>query len=200
VGNVSFEEEGVKLDLYKTCKAEYAAPRQPVILQVKPAQYLGLEGQGEPGGKEFVAGIGALMNVAFTVKMARKRAGKEYTVCKLECAWSSTQGPRNKWRWHLLIRTPDFVNAVDLQGASAKLAAKGPLAGQVQLVKLDEGSCVQVLHVGPYDKIPESATQMEKFATDNGVRVAGRCHEIYLSDPRRVAAAKLRTILRLPVK
>ena len=101
----------MKLDLYKTCKAEYVAPRKPAMVQAKPAQYLGLEGQGEPGGEEFVAGIGALMNVAFTVKMARKFAGKDYAVCKLECAWSSTQGSRNKWKWQLLIRTPDFINA-----------------------------------------------------------------------------------------
>jgi hypothetical protein len=193
-------EEGMKLDLYKTCKAEYAAPRQPLILQVKPAQYLGLEGQSEPGGEAFVAGIGALMNVAFTVKMARKRAGKEYAVCKLECGWSNLQAARSQWKWELLIRTPDFINAKDLQAAGAKLAAKGPLIAQVHLIKLEEGSCVQMLHVGPYDKIGETQAQIDKFAAENHLRAAGRVHEVYLSDPRRVAAAKLRTILRLPVK
>jgi hypothetical protein len=190
----------MKLDLYKTCKAEYAAPRRPTMVAVKPAQYLAIEGQGSPGGQEFVAGIGALYNVAFTVKMARKRAGKEYAICKLECAWENLQAPRDKWKWQLLIRTPDFINAKDLQAAGVKLAAKGPRIAQVQLVKLEEGSCVQMLHVGPYDKEPETMGQMEEFAAEARLRAAGRAHEIYLSDPRRVAPAKLRTILRLPVK
>jgi len=190
----------MKLDLYKACKAEYAAPSKPALVPVKPAQYLAIEGQGEPGGEEFVAGIGALLNVAFTVKMARKFAGKDYAVCKLECAWRNLQAPRGQWQWQLMIRTPDFINARDLQAAATKLAAKGPLVARVELIKLEEGSWVQMLHVGPYEKIGETMAQMEKFAAENGVRAAGRCHEIYLSDPRRVAAAKLRTILRLPVK
>jgi hypothetical protein len=189
----------MKLDLYKTCKAEYVTPRAPVMLRVKPAQYLALEGQGEPGGPEFVAGIGAMYNVAFTIKMARKFAGKDYTVCKLECDWANLQKERAKWQWRLMIRTPGFVNAKDLQAAGAKLAAKGPLAAQVKLIKLDEGSCVQMLHVGPYDKIGETMAIMEQFAAESGVRPTGRCHEIYLNDPRRVAAAKLRTILRRSV-
>ncbi len=191
----------MKLDLYKTCKAEYVTPRKPAFVKTKPAQYLAISGTGLPGGPEFQDAIGALYNMAFTIKMARKFAGKDYTVCKLECRWENLRAPRDQWRYELMIRTPDFITAKDLKAAvAAKLESKGPLIKQVKLVRLNERGCVQMLHVGPYDKMGETQMQLEAFATANGKKGAGRPHEIYLSDPRRVAPAKLRTILRWPVK
>lgn len=191
--------KNTKVDLLKTHKQEYITPKKPQMVRVKPALYLAIDGQGEPGGQAFQEAIGALMSVAFTIKMARKFAGKDYAVCKLEGLWSNVCAPRAQWRWRLMIRTPDFINDKDMKMAATKLAAKGPLVSKVQLVELAEGDCVQMLHVGPYEKVGESVALMEAFATENKMRVSGECHEIYLSDPRRVAPAKLKTILRRSV-
>lgn len=139
-----------KVDLYKLHKADYAAPKKPVLLEVAPARYLGIDGEGKPGGEEFQARVGALYGAAFTIKMTRKFAGKgDYAVCKLE--------------------------------------------------GLDEGQCVQMLHLGPFDAERETIAVMRAFMDEEGLTRRGLHHEIYLSDPRRVAPERLRTILRLPV-
>src|SRR5689334_25425453 len=96
-----------KLDLYKLHKTDYVAPRKPVLVRLKPATYLAIEGQGTPGGDEFTASIGALYGMAFTIKMTRKFAGlQDYAVCKLEGQWwaddpepSLAKAPKNQWRW-----------------------------------------------------------------------------------------------------
>lgn len=195
-----------KLDLYKSHKQEYVTPRKPVLIQTKPAQYLTIEGQGAPGGERFSASIGALYALAFTIKMTRKFAGKQdYTVCKLEAQWLQegelAEIPRDEWRWKLLIRTPDFVSEADRQSAVAALLKKGKPreVEDVRLETLDEGQCVQMLHVGPYERESESIASMQQFAGQKGLTFAGPHHEIYLSDPRRVEAARLKTILRMPV-
>lgn len=197
-----------KLDLYQTYKAEYATPRRPVLLRVAKARYLGIDGRGTPGGEAFEQAIGALYSVAFTTKMASKFAGRDYGVCKLEGLWWVEAGqsfmtePKDQWWWRLLIRTPDFIGQRELAAARRTLAEKGKdrLFQQVKLTPLNEKLCVQMLHVGPYDQEAESIGQMKTFAAEQGYQVDGLHHEIYLSDPRRVAAEKLRTILRVPVR
>jgi len=101
-----------------------------------------------------------------------------------------------------LLRTPDFIGKREIEAARKQLAEKGkdPLFKDVEWLTLDEGQCVQVLHAGPYDREPETIAQMEAFAAAEGYRFDGLHHEIYLSDPRRVAPEKLRTILRIPVR
>lgn len=196
-----------KLDLYQTNKAEYATPRKPVLLRIAKAAYLGIAGRGAPGGEAFEQAIGALYSVAFTIKMASKFAGRDYGVCKLEGLWWVDSGrsfmtePKDKWSWRLLIRTPDFIGKRELEAARTQLAekGKGPLFKEVELTTLNENQCVQMLHAGPYDREPETVAQMEAFAAAQGYRFDGLHHEIYLSDPRRVALEKLRTILRIPV-
>jgi len=110
------EKRKTKVDLYKVHKQDYAAPRKPVLLNIKQASYLSIEGKGEPGGSEFTEKIGALYGVAFTVKMTRKFAGEQdYAVSKLEAQWWGAGGamdfitqPKKQWHWKLLIRTPDL--------------------------------------------------------------------------------------------
>jgi len=198
-----------KLDLYTLHKAEYAATRKPAFVEIKPAQYLVIGGQGAPGGDAFTACIGALYGMAFTIKMTRKFAGEQdYTVCKLEGQWwcdglaNFSQAPRDQWRWDLLIRTPDFIAPDDLATAAAVLTKRGKGAGvdQVRLETLAEGTCVQMLHVGPYDQEGTTVALMKEFALSRGCEFHGRHHEIYLSDPRRVAPERLKTILRCPVR
>jgi hypothetical protein len=197
-----------KLDLYKIHKAEYVTSKTPVLIQTKPAKYLTITGQGAPAGKAFQEGVGALYNVAFTLKMAKKFAGQDYKVCHLEGLWwGDKEGqdfaaqPLDTWNWKLIIRVPDFIVAKDLKEAVATLKEKGkPLeVTNVKLETLEEGQCVQMLHVGPYSKEGETISQMIALGAQRGLSFHGRHHEIYLSDPRRVPAERLRTILRLPV-
>jgi hypothetical protein len=198
-----------KLDLYKEHKAEYVTPKKPVLVDIKPANYLTIVGRGEPGGEIFQAKIGALYAVAFTIKMTKKFAGRDYKVCAPEALWWGTAGrpdffrePSDRWNWKLMIRTPEFIKKPDLAEAVEKLKAKGkgPEVAEVQLETISEGRCVQMLHVGPYDREPETVAQMAAFVKESGLSFHGLHHEIYLSDPRRVAPERLRTILRLPVR
>jgi hypothetical protein len=195
-----------KLDLYKLHRDEYATPRKPVLLRTKPTQYLAIAGQGAPGGERFTSCIGALYAMAFTIKMTRKFAGEgDYTVCKLEGQWffdgDVAAIPKDQWKWKLLIRTPDFITEADRKKALATLLKKGksPQIEQVRLETIEEGQCVQMLHVGPYEKECETIALMRSFAESKGLKLAGPHHEIYLSDPRRVPPDRLKTILREPV-
>ena len=197
-----------KIDLYKLNKSAYVAKRKPVMVELEPARYLTIDGQGAPGGQEFTACIGALYGMAFTIKMTRKFGGlQDYGVCKLEGLWWSDSTPDlgkmkpEEWCWKLLIRTPDFVTRADLAKAVATLLkrGKGQEVKRVKLEELKEGTCVQMLHVGPYDKECETIALMKAFAESKGRRFHGRHHEIYLSDPRRVPPERLKTILREPV-
>jgi hypothetical protein len=132
-----------------------------------------------------------------------------YTVSKLEGLWWTElagreflETPREKWNWKLMIRTPPFITEKEVAGAKAKLLAKGKpreIAG-VNLETLEEGQCVQVLHLGPYEAESATIARTREAAGKKGLKFHGLHHEIYLSDPRRVAPAKLRTILRRPVK
>jgi hypothetical protein len=198
-----------KYDIYKEFAADYITPKTPAFVQIKRAAYLAIAGHGEPGGKSFTASIGALCNVTFTVKMARKFVGRDYTVSKLEGLWwiadpnrSFMDEPPQHWQWKLMIRTPDFITEKETAATIEKLLAKGKPSevANVKLELLSEGRCVQVLHLGPYDKERPTIAAMEAFARENDLKFHGLHHEIYLSDPRRVAPAKLRTILRHPVK
>jgi hypothetical protein len=199
---------GQKLDLYKLHKEEYVAPRKPVIVDVGPARYLAVAGKGEPGGSVFTARLGCLYNVAFTLKMAKKVAGRDYAVAKLEGLWWGGRAgadffsePRQQWHWKLLIRTPDFITEQDRQGTIEALLQKHKPAevADVQLETLIEGPCVQMLHVGPYSNESDTIAKMQACAAERGLSFHGLHHEIYLSDPRRVPPARLRTILRHPV-
>jgi hypothetical protein len=198
-----------KLDLYKLHKSEYVTPRRPVILGIKPARYLALTGHGAPGGPAFQAKLGALYNIAFTIKMAKKLAGQDYAVCKLEGLWwgnktksSFVEEPRDRWNWKLMIRTPEFIQNRDVSEAARNLLAKGRSVdvSEVKLESLREGRCVQVLHNGPYDRETITIESMQKFAAAAGLQLHGLHHEIYLSDPRRVDPPRLKTILRYPAR
>jgi hypothetical protein len=195
------------LDLYKVHKAEYVAPKKPVLIRTKPAKYLTITGQGAPASEAFQKSVGALYSVAFTLKMAKKFAGKDYKVCHLEGLWWGKQEGENfaeqapdTWNWKLLIRVPAFIAAKDLKETIAKLREKGkpPEVASVKLETIAESQCVQMLHVGPYATEGETISQMIALAQEKGLSCRGRHHEIYLSDPRRVPPARLRTLLRLP--
>lgn len=202
-------KETEKLDLYKQFKDQYKAGSKPAIIKTTLAQYLAVEGRGAPGGPVFQDCIGALYAMAFTIKMTRKFASQgDYAVCKLEGLWFAEEGkdfsqiPQDQWQWKLMIRTPDFIRQKDLDKAVAALLSKGKAekVKDVKLEKLDEGQCVQMLHVGPYDKVGDTISIMEQYAEQKGLSFAGVHHEIYLSDPRRIPPERLKTIIRHPVR
>ena len=198
-----------KLDLYKVLKEDYVKPKKPVIVKTTPGKYLVITGRGEPGGETFRAKLEALYGIAYTIKWTKKLEGRDYKVCGLEGLWWGGFGeagelPEDKteWNWKMIIRTPDFVGKRDLARAvAAQLKkGKGPGVSEVQLERIREGLCVQMLHVGPYSTEAETIETMREFVEDQGLTLHGLHHEIYISDPRRVPEDRLRTILRLPVK
>lgn len=197
-----------KLDLYKEHKAEYAAAKSPVLVDMAPAKYLTFTGSGAPASEGFQKAVGALYGVAYTIKMTKKFAGQDYKVCGLEGQWWGAEGGADfwaqspeTWNWRLMIRVPDFIKASDLKEAIQALRkkGKGEEVASVKLETIKEGRCVQMLHVGPYAEEGATISRMLEFAGRSGLTCKGHHHEIYLSDPRRVPASRLRTILRHPV-
>jgi hypothetical protein len=195
-----------KLDLYKVHRSEYLAPKEPTLVDVGPATYLSFEGRGEPGGAAFNEAFAALYPVAYTIKFLKKAEGQDFKVTGLEGQWWAdgrefTSTPPADWNWRLLVRVPDFVTLKDLDNAVEQLEKKGKVGAfrQVRLIELDEGRCVQVLHVGPYATEQVTISKMHEFIDREGLRLAGYHHELYLSDPRRVPEERLKTIVRQPV-
>jgi len=196
-----------KVDLFALHKDEYAMPKTPQIVTAGKGRYLVIEGRGRPGSDSFQAAIGALYSIAWTIKMTKKFAGEgDFKVCPLECLYWTAEGkcgdvPLDEFSWRLMIRIPDFVKAADLRKAAKTLKEKGKTepVDAVKIGTLAEGRCAQVLQVGPYEKAGETAALLQEFAGGQGLAFNGPYHEIYLSDPRRVAPERLRTIARVPV-
>jgi len=141
--------------------------------------------------------------------MAKKFAGQDYRVCHLEGLWWGTQEtgdfsaqPPETWNWKLLIRVPPFIKEADLKAAIKQLKDRGRWnsTSNVKLETIKESKCVQMLHVGPYGEEGKTIRQMMEYARGQGLFFSGRHREIYLSDPRRVPATSLRTILRHAVR
>lgn len=201
-----------KLDLGKAIADYLKASAKPRIIELPPLTYLGVDGHGAPGSDDFQAAIGALYPMAWGIKMAAKFAGRDFKVMPLEgLYWPEPPGAGPAWdlsqasaiSWELLILQPDFVGEAEMAAArEAHEQRHGPTPalGKVRMVKLDEGRCVQVVHVGAYDAETPTIERMLAFVAAEGLEPCGRHHEIYLSDPRRVPTERLRTILRLPVK
>jgi hypothetical protein len=148
--------------------------------------------------------------MAYAIKFFSKRElGRDYGVMPLEALWwaddmdtFTTRRDKSRWHWTLLNLLPEWITGEQLEAMRRTVAAKGaaPLIDAVRLERLDEGLCVQTLHVGAYDdEGPVLHRLHHEFVPAQGLRLTGKHHEIYLSDARRIAPAKLRTILRQPV-
>ncbi len=195
-----------RLDLFKSLKTEYAQPRTPRLIDTTPGIYLTATGQSAPGSDDYGARVADLYAVAYTLKFRRKLGdGPDFVVGKLECRWLALPEHRDAttgWQWQLLIRVPDFITSAELDETVSVLIDKRKPATvrEVQLVPLHEATCVQMLHIGPYDQEPETFARMQAFAAEQDLAVHDAPHDIYLSDPRRVEPARLKTILRQPVR
>jgi hypothetical protein len=193
-----------KTDFTKTLRELYTATAKVKDVTAPRGTFLCIDGQGDPGGPAFHQAIGAVYGAAFTVKFGLKKAGVlDFAVSKLEALWyleDPERTPTSEWRWRVMVRIPDEVKAAHLRAAVKELATKGQNASAVKRVTFSQGKCLQVLHVGPYDRVADTYLKLHQHATDHDLCFAGPSHEIYLSDPRRVAPERLRTIVRVPVK
>jgi hypothetical protein len=184
-------------------------PGEPVLVRCRPTKVIAVDGGGAPESSAFQDAVKALYGVAYTTKMARRRAHRpDFKVGGLEGIWSAMgagadawNAPRDQWRWKVLIPMPSDVTAAEVKAARAALVAKrGPgAASKVALETLREGTAVEALHVGPYASEPLTVQAMRAFMAEHALRARGQHHEIYLGDPRRTAPARLKTILRQPV-
>ncbi|HYG37647.1 MAG TPA: GyrI-like domain-containing protein [Cytophagales bacterium] len=205
-----------KVDLTKKYKSYFRAKAKPELVEIEEAQFLSILGKGDPSSKEFSDKIQALYSTAYAIKFVLKSKDQDFTVSKLEGLWwfddekysgitiseAPVKVPRSEWEYRLLIRMPDFVTNKEVQeGIQTVLAKKQlQLANHIEFYKMREGKSVQMLHIGPFDKEPETLSQMNEFMKANNFAKNGLHHEIYLSDFNKTPAEKLKTILREPVK
>lgn len=205
-----------KLDLTKKYKTYFTAKTKPELVQIEMAQFISIQGKGDPSDKSFADRIEALYSTAYTLKFSFKTEDKDFVVSKLEGLWwfdekkyagksianASVDVPRSEWEYRLLIRLPDFVTKQHLEKAKEKVIAKKDirLVKQLEFYKMTEGKSVQMLHVGSFSTEPESLKQIGTFMGTNKLTKNGFHHEIYLSDFRKTEPNKLKTILREPVK
>jgi hypothetical protein len=181
------------------------------VLEVPSMQYLMIDGHGDPStSSAYTQALEALYPLAYKLKFASKRElSRDYVVIPLEGLWwaddmavFTTGRDKSKWDWTLMIMVPDWIDAAMFVRVRDQLSAKARPArlDDVRLETLAEGLCVQTLHLGSYDdEAPLLAELHHEFLPEQGLRMTGKHHEIYLNDPRKVAAEKLRTILRQPV-
>ena len=201
-----------KIDFKKDLDAYRATAREFRIVEVPPLHYLMIDGHGDPNTSAmFTLAVEALYPVAYTLKFAsKKELGRDYVVMPLEGLWwaedmatFTTVRDKSRWDWTLMIMVPGWLDQDLFSVAVAKTGAKGnpDRLDEVRLEPLSEGRCVQTLHIGSYDQEAELLALMHQdFIPTHGLRMVGKHHEIYLSDRRRTAPDKLRTILRQPVR
>lgn len=205
-------------DFKKEYKMFYKPKNKPEIVEVPKAHYIAVRGKADPNetGGAYQQAIQLLYSVAYTLKMSYKtdyhmEGFFEYVVPPLEGLWWQDRGgdinykDKSAFHWISLIRLPDFVTPKDLDWAIATASKKKKLdCSPVERLTLDEGLCVQIMHQGPFDDEPKTIALMQEFLTENGyvtdLTDERRHHEIYLSDARRVAPDKWKTVIRLPIK
>ena len=200
-----------KTDFKKTLKHLYNPPRRFVTVDVPEMQFVMVDGHGDPNTtQDYKDAVEALYAVAYKIKfMSKKGLEKDYTVPPLEGLWwaedMETFVTRNKSQcdWTMMIMTPDWISAEFFADAVGQVRkGKDPAAiNKVRLDRYHEGLSVQIMHIGSYDDEGPVLSQMHSdFIPNNGYVENGKHHEIYLSDPRRVAPEKLKTVLRQPIK
>jgi len=193
-----------KVDYKKSHPELYRAGRQVSELRPPSSTFLAVDGVGEPGGPTFQDAIRQLFTLAYSLKFAMKKAGaSDFTLPALECVWPDNVcgKPRAEWKWRLMLRVPTCVKSRPLERVrKTLLEEKGIVANDVKRVTWAEGRALQVLHVGPYDRVGAAYQALEAEAAARKLRCVGPAHEVYLSDPRRVQASRLKTIVRMAVK
>ena len=202
-----------KIDLKKQLKDLYnVSKKDPFLVDVPARGFVMVDGQGDPAGSQaFAEAMEAVFGVSYTAKFALKKAGSkiDYTVPPPESLWwaddlsAFAAGRRDEWRWTIMVPQPEHVTADLIARAIEELRTKKdpPALGRLRFDTFREGLSAQLLHVGPYDQMGASSIpKLHDFIAAQGRKMRGKHHEIYLSDPRRAAPEKLKTILRQPVE
>ncbi len=207
----------MKYEWKKKEKTIYLPKSEPQVIEIPNFKFFMISGKGNPNEPFFGEYIQALYALSYAIRMSYKGGYApenyyEYTVYPLEGLWDLTEAAKQKEDYTfskddlvftLMIRQPDFVTEAFANEAMERTRKKKPLPllEEVQFVELEEGKCIQMLHMGSYDSEPETFAIMEKFCEDNQLtRMDKRHREIYLSDFRKVAEDKLKTVLRFQVK
>ena len=198
-----------KIDYKRKLKQLYGpTAKQVQFVEVPALNYLLVHGKGEPGGKEFTEAVQALYPVAYTIKFSIKKIfGIDYVVPPLEGLWWAEDmsdfinNHRDRWLWTMMIMQPDCVTADSVDAAITEVKTKKNPSGlsKVRFQSFTEGKCAQILHLGPFSEEGATIQKVHDAITHAGHRLAGKHHEIYLSDMRRVAPEKYRTIIRQPM-
>ena len=199
-----------KIDFKKTLDSYQAKRGVFRLVEVPPLHYLMIDGHGDPNtSPAFAEAIETLYPIAYKLKFASKQGlGRDYVVPPLEGLWwaddmdAFSNRDASQWDWTLLLLVPDWIDQAMVDAAVEQVAAKDPPArlGDVRFDLLDEGLCVQTLHVGSFDdEGPVLQRLHEEFIPNQGLTPTGHHHEVYFSDFRRTAPDKLRTLLRQPV-
>ncbi|MDO4798109.1 MAG: GyrI-like domain-containing protein [Coriobacteriales bacterium] len=196
----------------------YQPKTKPSIVEVPSMRFLAVEGSGDPNeeGGAYKHAIGLLYGIAYTLKMSYKTDHAidgfyQYVVPPLEGFWwqqgvhGMDYAHKEALSWLSVIRVPEFVGEDDFAWAvKTATAKKGMDFSPVQLVTIDEGLCVQCMHVGPYDDEPATVSAMHAFVGSEGyvldLNETRRHHEIYLSDPRKANPARMKTVVRHPIR
>jgi len=205
-------------DFKKEYKEFYMPKGKPEIVTVPKMNYIAVRGKGNPNKEdgEYKKSIELLYGIAYTIKMSKKGDHKiegyfDYVVPPLEGFWwqDDVEGidysHKENFQWISVIRLPDFVTKVDFVWAIEEATRKKKMDFlKVEFLEIEEGLCVQCMHSGSYDDEPATVAAMDKFIADNGyendISDTRRHHEIYLSDARKVAPDKLKTVIRHPIK
>lgn len=205
-------------DYKKEYKEFYMPEKKPSIVMVPSMNYIGVRGKGDPNEEdgEYKQSIGLLYGIAYTIKMSKKSDHQmdgyfDFVVPPLEGFWwqDGVKGVdyirKEDFRWISLIRLPDFVTRDEYQWAVEEGTRKKKKDfSKVKFLSIDEGLCVQCMHIGPYDAEPETVARMHEFIDLQGYTLditdERHHHEIYLSDARKVAPEKLKTVIRHPIK
>lgn len=199
----------MKIDLKRELDGYAARRGEFELLTIDPRRYLMLDGSGDPNrAPRYEQVLATIFPVAYALKfLSKNELGRDYVVPPLEGLWWAEDmttfltREKSRWSWTMFSLVPDWIDDALVDTARATAAGKGaPLVDELRVETLDEGLCVQTLHVGPYDDEGPVLQRMHtEFIADAGLSLTGRHHEIYLSDPRRTDPSRLRTILRQPV-
>ena len=205
-------------DFKKEYKEFYMAKNKPQIVDVPRANYIAVRGKGNPNEEngEYQKAISVLYAVAYTLKMSYKTDYRidgffEYVVPPLEGFWwqdnidGVNYSDKSSFNWISVIRLPDFVTEKDFKWAAETAEKKKKLdCSSAEFLTLDEGLCVQIMHIGAFDDEPKPVALMDKFLEDNGyendMNDKRLHHEIYMSDARKVSPEKWKTIIRHPIR
>lgn len=205
-------------DFKKEYKEFYLPKAKPELVTVPPMNYIAVRGKGDPNEEDgaYKQAIGLLYGIAYTIKMSKKSSHQidgyfDFVVPPLEGFWQQSgsntidYAHKENFEWISVIRLPDFVTKADFDWAVQEAAAKKKLDfSPVEFLTVDEGLCVQCMHIGPYDDEPATVAAMDAFVQANGyandLTDARRHHEIYLSDVRKTVPEKLKTVIRHPIK